>query len=103
MNMPLITLPVVIKPPFRLDEISLDQGQADFFTENDEFCLEVKFNARYFKDGDGFQTWKDADIEELCNIKVYNEDGLLDHFYINPQNWDVLKEAIEQEVQERLL
>jgi len=103
MNMPLLTLPVVIKPPFRLDEISLDQGQADFFTENDEFCLEVKFNARYFKNGDGFQTWKDADIEELCDIKAYNEDGPLEYFYINPLNLELLKESIEQAVWERMI
>lgn len=103
MNMPLLTLPVVIKPPFKLDDINPEHGQADFYTSDDEYCLEIKFKAHYFKNSDDFQSWKDTDIEELCDIKAYNEDGPLEYFYINPLNLELLKESIEKAVWERMI
>lgn len=101
MNM-LFTTPKIISAPFKLDDINLEHGQADFFTCDDEYCLEIKFKAHYFKNSDDFQSWKDADIEDLCDIKAYDEDGPIDIFYINPLNLELLKESIEKAVWERL-
>ena len=45
---PAKTEPVYITAPFQLEEINIKKEQATLLTANDEYSLEVEFDAEYF-------------------------------------------------------
>ena len=73
---PAKTEPVYIMAPFTVEEINIKKEQATLSTANDEYALEVEFDAEYFMDGNGVgHNWRDVEVKEIKDIHVYDEDG----------------------------
>ena len=69
--------PVCITAPFTVDEINIKKEQATLLTANDEYALEVEFDAEYFMDGNSVgHNWRDVEVKEIKDIRVYSEDFL---------------------------
>ena len=92
--------PVYIMAPFTVDEISKEQ--ATLLTANDEYALEVEFDAEYFMDGNGVgHNWRDVEVKEIKDIRVYSEDGEI-QAYVDRLDVVEIKDLIEQELRERI-
>ena len=99
---PAKTEPVYIMAPFTVDEINIKKEQATLSTANDEYALEVEFDAEYFMDGNGVgHNWRDVEVEEIKDIRVFSEDGEI-QAYIDRLDIVEIKDLIEQELRERI-
>ena len=96
------TEPVYIMAPFTVDEINIKKEQATLSTANDEYALEVEFDAEYFMDGNGVgHNWRDVEVKEIKDIHVYDEDGEI-QAYIDRLDIVEIKDLIGQELRERI-
>lgn len=96
------TEPVYITAPFQLEEINIKKEQATLLTANDEYSLEVEFDAEYFNDGNGVgHNWRDVEVKEIKDIHVYDEDGEI-QAYVDHLDVVEIKDLIEQELRERI-
>ena len=96
------TEPVYVMAPFKLDEINIKAEQATLLTANDEYALEVEFDAEYFMDGNGVgHNWRDVEVKEIKDIRVYSEDGEI-QAYVDRLDVVEIKDLIEQELRERI-
>ena len=94
--------PVYITAPFTIDEINIKKEQATLSTANDEYSLEVEFDAEYFNDGNGVgHNWRDVEVKEIKDIRVYSEDGEI-QAYVDRLDVVEIKDLIEQELRERI-
>ena len=99
---PAKTEPVYIMAPFTVDEINIKKEQATLSTANDEYALEVEFDAEYFMDGNGVgHNWRDVEVKEIRDIHVFSEDGEV-QAYIDRLDVVEIKDLIEQELRERI-
>lgn len=99
---PAKTEPVYIMAPFTVDEINIKKEQATLLTANDEYALEVEFDAEYFMDGNGVgHNWRDVEVKEIKDIHVYDEDGEI-QAYVDRLDVVEIKDLIEQELRERI-
>ena len=99
---PAKTEPVYIMAPFTVDEINIKKEQATLLTANDEYSLEVEFDAEYFMDGNGVgHNWRDVEVKEIKDIHVFSEDGEI-QAYIDRLDVVEIKDLIEQELRERI-
>ena len=99
---PAKTEPVYIMAPFTVDEINIKKEQATLSTANDEYALEVEFDAEYFMDGNGVgHNWRDVEVKEIKDIRVFSEDGEI-QAYVDRLDVVEIKEIIEQELRERV-
>lgn len=98
---PIQPAPVYIMTPFTVDEINIKKEQATLSTANDEYSLEVEFDAEYFMDGNGVgHNWRDVEVKEIKDIHVFSEDGEI-QAYIDRLDIVEIKDIIEQELRER--
>ena len=93
---------IVISAPFKVESIDLAHNKVDLLTTNEEYALEVEFEAEFFKDGNGFSTWNEVNVESLKEIKAYNEDGGIENFYIPREDISNIVALVETSVKERL-
>ena len=99
---PAKTEPVYIMAPFTVEEINIKKEQATLSTANDEYALEVEFDAEYFMDGNGVgHNWRDVEVKEIKDIRVFNEDGEI-QAYVDRLDVVEIKDLIEQELRERI-
>ena len=56
-----------------IHEIDLNKETATLIS--DRFAFDVELNGRFFKDGNGFQSWNDVEIESIKLIQVGDENG----------------------------
>ena len=99
---PAKTEPVYIMAPFTVEEINIKKEQATLSTANDEYALEVEFDAEYFMDGNGVgHNWRDVEVKEIKDIHVYDEDGEI-QAYIDRLDIVEIKDLIGQELRERI-
>ena len=100
---PAKTEPVYIMAPFTVDEINIKKEQATLSTANDEYSLEVEFDAEYFMDGNGVgHNWRDVEVKEIKDIHVFSEDGEVLNAYVDRLDVVEIKDLIEQELRERI-
>ena len=96
------TEPVYVMAPFKLDEINVKAEHATLLTANDEYAIEVQFDAEYFNDGNGVgHNWLDVEVKEIKDIRVYSEDGEI-QAYVDRLDVVEIKDLIEQELRERV-
>ena len=94
--------PVYVMAPFKLDEINVKAEQATLLTANEEYAIEVEFDAEYFNDGNGVgHNWRDVEVKEIKDIRVFNEDGEI-QAYVDRLDVVEIKDIIEQELRERV-
>ena len=94
--------PVYITAPFTVEEINIKKEQATLLTANDEYSLEVEFDAEYFMDGNGVgHNWRDVEVKEIKDIRVYSEDGEI-QAYVDRLDVVEIKDLIEQELRARI-
>lgn len=99
---PAKTEPVYIMAPFTIDEINIKKEQATLLTANEEYAIEVEFDAEYFNDGNGVgHNWRDVEVKEIKDIRVYSEDGEI-QAYVDRLDVVEIKDLIEQELRERV-
>ena len=96
------TEPVYVMAPFKFDSIDIKKEQATLLTANDEYSLEVEFDAEYFNDGNGVgHNWRDVEVKEIKDIRVFSEDGEI-QAYVDRLDVVEIKDLIEQELRERI-
>ena len=95
--------PVYVTAPFQLEEINIKKEQATLLTANDEYSLEVEFDAEYFMDGNGVgHNWRDVEVKEIKDIHVFSEDVEVLNAYVDRLDVVEIKDLIEQELRERI-
>lgn len=93
--------PVTVAAPFKVESIDPENEQAVLQTENEKFTLEVDFDAQYSIDGNGYQSWRDVEINEIKDIRVYDEDGEI-LAYVDRLDVVEIKDLIESGIRERI-
>jgi len=93
--------PVTVAAPFKVESIDPENEQAVLQTANEKFTLEVDFDAQYSIDGNGYQAWREVEINEIKDIRVYDEDGE-DLAYVDRLDVVEIKDLIESGIRERI-
>ncbi|HFD2089062.1 hypothetical protein [Acinetobacter baumannii] len=93
--------PVTVVAPFKVESIDPENEQAVLQTANEKFTLEVDFDAQYSIDGNGYQAWRDVEINEIKDIRVYDEDGEI-LAYVDRLDVVEIKDLIESGIRERI-
>lgn len=93
--------PVTIVAPFKVESIDPESEQAVLQTANEAYTLEVDFDAQCYVDGNGYQTYRDVEINEIKDIRVYNEDGEI-LAYVDRLDVVEIKDLIESGIRERI-
>ena len=100
---PAKTEPVYVTAPFTVDEINIKAEQATLLTANEEYAIEVQFDAEYFNDGNGVgHNWRDVEVKEIKDIHVFSEDVEVLNAYVDRLDVVEIKDLIEQELRERI-
>lgn len=93
------TQPVVITPPFIVDEVSEDE--ATLYTADDKYTVKVQFDSHTFGNRDNFQKWTEIEIQEVTNIEVTDDHGEIE-FYMNSLDVIDMKAQIQTELYKKL-
>ncbi|HEE6447408.1 TPA: hypothetical protein R7R87_003133 [Acinetobacter baumannii] len=93
--------PVTVAAPFKVESIDPENEQAVLQTANEKFTLEVDFDAKYSIDGNGYQAWREVEINEIKDIRVYDEDGEV-LAYVDRLDVVEIKDLIESGIRERI-
>lgn len=91
--------PVVITPPFIVDEVSEDE--ATLYTADDKYTVKVQFDSHTFGNRDDFQKWTEIEIQEVTNIEVTDDHGEIE-FYMNSLDVIDMKAQIQSELYKKL-
>jgi len=85
--------------PFTFVEFE-KKDQAIFETSNKEFTLEVDFVSDEYRDSYGVQgsSFDAAEVKEIKDIHVYNEDGEVLNAYVDRLDVQEIVQVIEQEL-----
>ncbi|OJU54542.1 MAG: hypothetical protein BGN93_03480 [Acinetobacter sp. 39-4] len=91
--------PVYVMAPFTFVEFE-KKDQAIFETSNKEFTLEVDFVSDEYRDSYGVQgsSFDAAEVKEIKDIHVYNEDGEVLNAYVDRLDVQEIVQVIEQEL-----
>jgi hypothetical protein len=92
----------IIKAPFITESINLKRSTAEIATQDEKFMLDVEFNADYYQDGNGYDSWRDVELIHLKNIRAYDENGELNRYYMSHVDVKELFDTIEQSLRDHL-
>ena len=92
--------PVYVIAPFKIESINIKNNTAAVETLDEKYTLEVEYVAEVYQDGNGYQSWRDVEVKEIKDIRVYSEDGEI-QAYIDHLDVVEIKDIIEQELRER--
>lgn len=91
--------PVVITPPFIIDDVSEDE--ATLYTADDKYTVKVQFDSHTFGNRDDFQKWTEIEIQEVKNIEVTDDHGEIE-FYMDSLDVIDMKAQIQTELYKKL-
>ena len=92
----------IIASPFITESVNLKKSTAEVATQDERFILDVEFNAKYYLDGNGYDSWKDVELTHLKDIRAYDEDGELNRYYMSHVDVKELVDTIEQSLRDHL-
>ena len=78
-----------------IHEIDLNKETATLIS--DRFAFDVEFVGRFFKDGNGFQSWNDVEIESIKLIQAGDENGQVDHSLSSDEESQII-ETLEEHI-----
>ena len=90
----------VVTGPYEIESIDMIHNIAA--VKSGDLVLEVEFEGRFFKDGNGLQSWNDAEIESVNEIKVFNEDGETENYVLPSEEVSNIVQIIENEITEKM-
>lgn len=90
----------VIQGPYEVESVDLQNDVAAI--KSGDLVLEVEFDARHFKNGNVFQSWNDFEINQVKEVKVFNEDGETDKYVLSSEEVSNIVNLIEKEVAENM-
>lgn len=84
----------VINAPYEVE--SMDRDSAIVYSG--DFKLEVEFDADYYKDGNGVGlSWNDIDINQVKEVKVFDEnDNETENYILTSEQVSLLVDDIEE-------
>lgn len=83
----------VINAPYEVESMTSDSAVIN----SGDLVLEVEFDADYYKDGNGVGlSWNDIQINEVKDIKVFNEDGETENYILTSEQVSLLVDDIEE-------
>ena len=82
-----------------VSEINLNAETATLI--NNGFAFDVEFSGRSFKDGNGFESWNDVEIESVKLVQAHNEDGEVDHVLSSDEESQII-ETLENYIRDSL-
>ena len=92
---------IYVMAPFKIESIDIKNNTAAVETLDEKYALEVDYVAEVYQDGNGYQSWRDVEVSEIKDIRVYSEDGEI-QAYIDHLDVVEIKDIIEQELRERV-
>lgn len=90
----------VIQGPYEIESVDLQNDVAAI--KSGDLVLEVEFEGRFFRDGNGFQSWNDVEIESVNDVKVFNEDGETEDYVLPSEEVSNIVQVIENEIAEKM-
>lgn len=90
----------VVTGPYEVESIDMVHNIAA--VKSGDLVLEVEFEGRFFKDGNGFQSWNDVEVESVNDVKVFNEDGETEDYFLPSEEVSNIVNLIEKEVAENM-
>ena len=90
----------VVTGPYEVESIDMVHNIAA--VKSGDLILEVEFEGRFFKDGNGFTSWNDVEIESLNEVKVFNEDGETEDYVLPSEEASNIVQVIEKEIAENM-
>lgn len=90
----------VITGPYEVESLDMEHNVATI--KSGDLVLEVEFEGRFFKDGNGFQSWNDVEVESVNDVKVFNEDGETEDYVLPSEEVSNIVQVIENEIAEKM-
>lgn len=90
----------VVTGPYEVESIDMVHNIAA--VKSGDLVLEVEFEGRFFKDGNGFQSWNDVEVNSINDVKVFNEDGETENYVLPSEEVSNIAQVIEKEIAENM-
>ncbi|MED6004894.1 MULTISPECIES: hypothetical protein [Enterobacteriaceae] len=90
----------IISGPYEVESVDLVHNVAAVKTG--DLVLEVEFEGRFFKDGNGFTSWNDVEVNSINDVKVFNEDGETEDYVLPSEEVSNIVQVIEKEIAENM-
>ena len=90
----------VVTGPYEVESIDMVHNIAA--VKSGDLVLEVEFEGRFFKDGNGFQSWNDVEVNSINDVKVFNEDGETEDYVLPSEEVSNIVQVIEKEIAENM-
>lgn len=94
---------VAITAPFKLESINVKKSFAAVETLNEQYVVEFEYVADFSTHSNSVSGhWNEVEVNEIMEPKVYDEDGLVENYYLDSRDVQQIKDIIEQELRERV-
>lgn len=90
----------VVTGPYEVESIDMVHNIAA--VKSGDLVLEVEFEGRFFKDGNGFTSWNDVEVNSINDVKVFNEDGETEDYVLPSEEVSNIVQVIEKEIAENM-
>ena len=98
----------IVSPAYVVDDIDLGPYRdrktdctAVLLTQDKQFQIEVNFDYRGFRDGNGYQSWSDVEIERLDIEGVFKYDDETEvNAYVDRYEIEQINRALEKKIEE---
>ena len=100
----------IVSPAYVVDDIDLGPYRdcktdctAVLLTQDKQFQIEVNFDYRGFRDGNGYQSWSDVEIERLDIEGVFKYDDETEvNAYVDRYEIEQINRALEKKIEEEV-
>lgn len=91
--------PVNITAPFKLESINVKSNKAAVETLNEQYVVEFEYVADFSTHSNSVGgSWNEVEVKEILEPRVYDEDGLVENYYLDSRDVQEIVQVIEQEL-----
>lgn len=91
--------PVSITAPFKLESINIKSSKAAVETLNEQYVVEFEYVADFSTHSNSVGgSWNEVEVKEILEPRVYDEDGLVENYYLDSRDVQEIVQVIEQEL-----
>lgn len=91
--------PVSITAPFKLESINVKSSKAAVETLNEQYVVEFEYVADFSTHSNSVGgSWNEVEVKEILEPRIYDEDGLVENYYLDSRDVQEIVQVIEQEL-----
>lgn len=94
-----LTEQIEVTAPFKLESINVKSSKAAVETLNEQYVVEFEYVADFSTHSNSVGgSWNEVEVKEIKEPRIYDEDGLVENYYLSTDSVQEIVQVIEQEL-----